>query len=546
MKKFLAMWIGALLLFSAQAKADSCPAGKYWNSVEKTCAYATACISPTEVVYKSKQYKLNNDGSFKTNDDGTLVYEEFYESTYTCGNCEKGFSKMWIKYASLTKWIVQCKSCPSGCKECNSYYPGSDPLIQITTCTVCKSGYTLSNGKCVSGSESESESEGGMVSCPVGQYLSGKKCVDCSTIPVQNGICRACTSGSSCDAVQCANGYKTDGTTCVKTECPENCAACDSWGFCYRCNDRYMLSEDRLSCTCGNGYAPLNGGCEEICQYQVNLEGGVCEKYCAGTVGSSSQLRRMCLYAKCFNGSEPKSTKATYGGENISHRYCCPENCLDCSDWGQCTRCYAGYVLENGVCVNCPSNCSSCLDGSTCTVCNDGYVLENGICVASCRNFVKLEGGTCEKYCIHDYGEECLSALCDNGSPPRKKEISEFSYSHYYCCPENCADCSDWGQCTSCNDGYTLTNGSCVMAAPSCTDGQYADSTGKCQLCSNISVTNGTCSACSSDGTCTNATCDKGYAYNASTSACTPVVTCKPPLKFSADYSGDCDGCCVE
>lgn len=113
-------------------------------------------------------------------------------------------------------------------------------------------------------------------------------------------------------------------------------------------------------------------------------------------------------------------------------------------------------------------------------------------------------------------------------------------------CPSNCSSCSDSSTCTSCNDGYTLTNGSCVMAAPSCTDGQYADSTGKCQLCSNISVTNGTCTACSSDGTCTNATCDKGYAYNASTSACTPVVTCKPPLKFSADYSGDCDGCCVE
>ena len=193
MKKFLAMWVGALLLFSAQAKADSCPASKYWDSVEKTCAYATGCISPTEVLLKSKQYKLNNDGSFKTNDDGTLVYEEFYESRYTCGNCEKGFSKMWIKYASLSEWIVNCQSCPSGCKECNSYYPGSDPSIQITTCTVCKSGYTLSNGKCVSGSESK----GGMASCPVGQYWSEK-----------DGKCVA--------SVSCDSGSVEIGGTCVK------------------------------------------------------------------------------------------------------------------------------------------------------------------------------------------------------------------------------------------------------------------------------------------------------------------------------------------
>ena len=206
MKKFLAMWIGALLLFSAQAKADSCPAGKYWNSVEKTCAYATACISPTEVVYKSKRYKLNNDGSFKTNDDGTFVEEEFYESTYTCGNCEKGFSKMWIKFHPLPDWIVKCQSCPSGCKECNTYYPGSDPFIQITTCTVCKSGYTLSNGACIE-----------KPACSNGQYTaSDGTCQPCSNISVPNGSCLSCSSSSQCDNISCNTGYVKKGGTCVK------------------------------------------------------------------------------------------------------------------------------------------------------------------------------------------------------------------------------------------------------------------------------------------------------------------------------------------
>ena len=118
-------------------------------------------------------------------------------------------------------------------------------------------------------------------------------------------------------------------------------------------------------------------------------------------------------------------------------------------------------------------------------------------------------------------------------------------------CPSNCSSCSDSSTCTSCYSGYTLSNGKCISESESeggmvsCPVGQYLSGK-KCVDCSTIPVQNGTCSACSSDGTCTNATCDKGYAYNASTSACTPVVTCKPPLKFSADYSGDCDGCCVE
>lgn len=230
------------------------------------------------------------------------------------------------------------------------------------------------------------------------------------------------------------------------------------------------------------------------------------------------------------------------------------EGCSQCYGTRTCSSCQSGYALSNGKCIYVGSE-NPWSGESYPWVCGSGYAPINGVCEEICQYQVKLEGGVCDKYCAGTVGTTngplrrvCLSAKCFDGRPSQSERATYLGSDtyHLYCCPENCADCSDWGQCTSCNDGYTLTNGSCVMAAPSCTDGQYADSTGKCQSCSNISVTNGTCSACSSDGTCTNATCDKGYAYNASTSACMSVVTCKPPLKFSADYSGDCDGCCVE
>lgn len=227
----------------------------------------------------------------------------------------------------------------------------------------------------------------------------------------------------------------------------------------------------------------------------------------------------------------------------------------------------AYYVDSNGSVASCRGRASCSTDHCTSSVsvssatgtytsfvtCKDGctgnwysYYL-TGTCLVPSGNCTKVAGdgknglnnshnGKSGFYCTQCYSGYTL--ITENGY---------FGAINTKCCKgEHVADCNKYGNATTCEDGYTLTNGSCVMAAPSCTDGQYADSTGKCQSCSNISVTNGTCSACSSDGACTNATCDKGYAYNASTSACTPVVTCKPPLKFSADYSGDCDGCCVE
>ena len=378
MKKILLLLFAGVLMNPANAEAESCGREEYWNSIEKKCKWCSSCSTCSEHIFRCNYWS----------DDLCSIRN--------CLTCPR-----YAKLADGLHGEKYCLSCRAG-----SYlgkYKGDD------TCFSCPEGtYTRSENI-----------QSSCTPCPAGTWSESgaSSCNACSDIPVKNGTCTSCSSTGTCSAISCNSGYTLSNGKCVNGSESESESGGDS------------------SSTCGNGYVLIDGVCEAVCQSQVNLTGGVCEKYCAGTVGSSSQLRRVCLYAKCFDGSEPKSTKATYMGENIPHRYCCPENCLDCSDWGQCT---------------------------------------------------------------------------------------------------------------SCNDGYTLTNGSCVMAAPSCTDGQYADSTGKCQLCSNISVTNVTCSACSSDGTCTNATCDKGYAYNASTSACTPVVTCKPPLKFSADYSGDCDGCCVE
>lgn len=197
-----------------------------------------------------------------------------------------------------------------------------------------------------------------------------------------------------------------------------------------------------------------------------------------------------------------------------------------------------------------------------------------------------------------------MNATCSDGSTLKSKVMehyyketsSSMSIEHYYCCPENCAECSDWGQCTTCNDGYTLQDGACVAGcdqydvgngtctecdSSGCTDAecngtnayfdptfrkcgvecdvnQYLDASYTCQdcpagqtstggwlttptncySCASIPVDGGTCTECQ-DGVCTKARCENGYVLDASGTACIAArATCSDPLKISDD------GCC--
>ena len=256
--------------------------------------------------------------------------------------------------------------------SCSSIIEGCDICYGTEECSSCKRGYTLSNGKCVR------VSGYGGGTCPAGQY------------------------------------FNSDEKGC--RECPENCAVCDSRGFCTRCNDPYEPGEEGKYCQCKYGYAPINGVCEKECQTEVKLEGGVCEEYCAGASeqinGDTipvSQFRRLCRRAWCPDGSTRKfalgafikkqsgpfysTNDRGYAGEMFPYVYCCPENCADCSDWGQCTSCNAGYTLSNGKCV-------------TSVSCDSGSVEIGGTCVKAATCTYPLKE-------VADYSGECAGCCTD-------------------------------------------------------------------------------------------------------------------------------------
>ena len=95
-------------------------------------------------------------------------------------------------------------------------------------------------------------------------------------------------------------------------------------------------------------------------------------------------------------------------------------------------------------------------------------------------------------------------------------------------CPANCASCNG-SSCSKCKSGYYLKNGGCTPCPANatcsgtetitCNTGFHRSATGTtCTECSDITVANGTCTACQAVGnTCTNVSCYYGYVKSGTT-----------------------------
>lgn len=160
-----------------------------------------------------------------------------------------------------------------------------------------------------------------------------------------------------------------------------------------------------------------------------------------------------------------------------------------CQTWdsnGLCTSCYYGYALTNGVCsyttTNTPSSDPNCVsfgaDGS-CVACSYRYVLINNKCVQvsdQCKTWDITTAlcTTCSEGYIFVNGF-CDQPLADPSSPDPNCADTDSSgnciacspryYFHNGICTKISDLCNTWntttGACTSCYQGYTLSNGAC-------------------------------------------------------------------------------------
>lgn len=390
---------GYTLSDDGQSCRKSCSAGQYWNgSVCVNCSAgtysangeATSCTSCPAGTY-------SNAGATECTKCSKGTYSAYKGST-SCTPCAPGTyaaqdGATWCDTCGYMTWSAT--SGASSCDVCAS--------IPVSWGICCQCSNT---GTCTHVQEKPGNGYACnpiTTSCPAGQYLNKGVCEDCSKIPVENGTCKACTSGASCDAVDCNIGYKTVGTTCVKVECPLNCAACDSWGFCYQCENGYTLSDDRLSClpACSENCKTCSNGVCTDCDDGYTLNDGKCIDCSTYNVGNGT----------CTECDEYGCTDAECNGINAffnpTFRKCgveCDANQYLDSSY-TCRDCPAGQTSPGGWFAN-PTNCYSCdsipVDGGRCTEC------KNGSCTkAECEN----------GYVLDSMGRTCIAALASCSSP---------------------------------------------------------------------------------------------------------------------------------
>ncbi|XP_052791389.1 furin-like protease kpc-1 isoform X1 [Mya arenaria] len=162
----------------------------------------------------------------------------------------------------------------------------------------------------------------------------------------------------------------------------------------------------------------------------------------------------------------------------------------------QCISCKNYHIPDQSLCVEtCPNNfyadsyeCREC--HSSCETCTQ--ISENKVMCMKCKpGFLLVEGkGTCEKTCEKGY---------------YKNEASH----HCRVCSGVCAECEgSSSHCSACGDGQQLNGKTCVYAKE-CATGEYLEETGNCHTCPD------SCFSCTSADNCT--CCDKGsYLQNGS------------------------------
>lgn len=185
---------------------------------------------------------------------------------------------------------------------------------------------------------------------------------------------------------------------------------------CRNCNIFTYNGED-FATKCEKGYYLQNGRCF------------ACTSPCKECSGSST------------------SCDACISGYELSSKKCVVNNCQTMKNSFICATCKGGFFLTNNgeSCSACSPHCLVCTDGFQCKKCRDGWMSQNGVCIINNCDIMK--------------GDLCIT--CRSGFYPANGGSSCLS------CELPCTACSTTQPvCTTCGDGYTLTDGKCIV--PNC------------------------------------------------------------------------------
>jgi hypothetical protein len=455
-------------------------------------------------------------------------------------------------------------------------------------CLTCYKGYDLTNGTCViSPANTASPSDLG---CATWDW-NNQVCLTCSNKWVFNANKKCVAVSDQCatnaangDCLTCFKGYDLVNGTCVfsaSNNAKPSDLGCATWDWnnqvCLTCSKNWVFNSNKV-CIPVNDHCKThadNGDCT-TCYKGFDLQNGQCLYSAANTAAPSD------IGCATWDWNNQVCLKCSEGWVFNADKKCVAvsDQCKTHAANGDCTACFQGYDLSNGTCVFSASNNAKPSDlgcgtwdwnNQVCLACSNKWVFNaNKKCVpVSDQCKTNAANGDCLT-CFKGYdlvNGQCILSLSNNATPS-DSGCGLWDWNNQVClqCSKGwifninkvCVVTSDLcqsidsvtGACTSCYEGYDLTNGSCVYSSFNnarpydlgcstwdwkkqvclkCSHRWFFNSQNKC-----VPVDDN-CNAYAADGSCS--TCYAGYAV--SNGVCLSVN----PLCKTLNADGSCASC---
>ncbi|KAL4438373.1 hypothetical protein ABPG74_009412 [Tetrahymena malaccensis] len=541
-----------------------CAEGWEYNEIQKRCLYqchesCDSCTAPQD----PKSCKICAFNYVMQNNLCVPCDKSCYgcrENPKKCRECAKGYyldSYYQICVPACRPGEFQdadgnCQKCQQPCATCQFF---SD------NCTKCLSGYQYDTyhksciplrSKChlTCDSCSKNNDPYSCTSCKDGWYLLDGKCYQCSD------RCQTCEKNATL-CTSCNNQYFLENNECI--QCHNSCLTC------------FGISTNCTSCQQGFSKDPMTGLCinnglqcksnEYLDKYYQCQK---CEQPCASCYNFPDKCHS-CISGYIYNSQTfqcEQYNPACYEGEYLDFdnkcRYCDPI-CATCELYSnRCTSCKSGFTLSKyycyedkcpdgsfinqyGRCQKCSSSCKKCINQyDNCTECANGYIYNARKQTCVLKQTQQKCHNTCKQCGYGNNAFDCQS--CYDGDYLINGQCLP--------CKSNCWTCNQYSDfCTSCQQGFILNKklGRCI---PECNYDEYLDHNDNlCKLCAKP------CQSCEfNPNQCTS--CIKGYNYNKKSQSCsTPCelgeyfekgLRCKPcsfPCATCEDYDDKCLSC---
>ncbi|EGR30469.1 leishmanolysin family protein, putative, partial [Ichthyophthirius multifiliis] len=472
-------------------------------STQSKCFQSTATQSSSKIQYKSEyrchQYKCSSDAS-----EISVIFPDI-DLKVLCGKGEQNIQKDIDPSGQKARGKLTCPQdyerlcnytsiCPNFCSLrgvcvngqciCKAGFGGVDCSIN---CSGVVDNETCIQGTCPQGKylnpDNTCKSD-----CPLGSFGRADKCEPCDS------SCSRCTGPSATECTKCQFMTLLQGNQCCLSECPfgfyknQETQACEKLSLgCIQQNNLNTC----LQCDTANGFRlGLDQKCTlcyqlcSLCNPNRLTQCFVCEG--SKLVSIDGSCVDECPEASYYSDRRKKCQECSIGCQKCNYigcnqcydgyyvyyenRYCqrCVYKYLNCQscDYYQCNKCMDGYQLNSTKreCkaissggstgeiteTQCSEGCKQCSQSGECLYCKAGFYQdqESKSCV-KCRTKFK----NCNK-CTKTNCNRCATGFQQDQNQKQCIQNPITSENTGIECPQECKNCSQFGQCIECQDGF--------------------------------------------------------------------------------------------